>query len=61
VLAWGLLGVELLLFAALPWLDLLNRRAGRPDLTTLGPFAIPPSVAALTAGIVGGGAGQPPP
>ena len=53
VLAWGLLGVELLLFAAFPWLDQLNRRAGRPDLTTLGLFAIPPSVAALTAGVVG--------
>jgi hypothetical protein len=53
VLAWGLLGVELLLFAALPWLDQLNRRAGRPDLTTLTLFAIPPSVAALTAGVVG--------
>jgi hypothetical protein len=53
VLAWALLGVELLLFFPLPWFDHLNRQAGRPDLSTLDPFAIPPSVAALTAGVVG--------
>jgi hypothetical protein len=53
VLAWGLLGVELLLFFPLPWFDHLNRQAGRPDLSTLDPFGIPPSVAALTAGVVG--------
>jgi hypothetical protein len=53
VLAWALLGVELLLFVPLPWFDRLNRQAGRPDLSTLDPFGIPPSVAALTAGVVG--------
>jgi hypothetical protein len=52
-LAWGLLGVELLLFVPLPWFDRLIRQAGRPDLSTVDPFAIPPSVAALTAGVVG--------
>ena len=53
VLAWTLVAVELLLVASLPWFDLLNRRAGRPDLAVLAPFAIPPTVAALTAGVVG--------
>jgi hypothetical protein len=53
VLAWALLGLELLLLAGFLWLDQLVRDAGRPDLTVLGPFAIPPSVAALTAGVVG--------
>jgi hypothetical protein len=53
VLAWALLGVELLLFFPLPWFDHLNRQAGRPDLGILDLFAIPPSVAALTAGVVG--------
>jgi hypothetical protein len=53
VLAWALVAMELLLVASLPWFDLLNRRAGRPDLTALAPFAIPPTVAALMAGVVG--------
>jgi hypothetical protein len=53
VLAWTLFAAELLLIAALPWIDLLNRRAGRPDLAALAPFAIPPTVAALAAGVVG--------
>jgi hypothetical protein len=53
VLAWTLVGVELLLLATSPWFDLLNRRAGRPDLAVLAPFAIPPTVAALVAGVVG--------
>jgi MFS family permease len=53
VLAWGLLGVELALFATLPWIDRLNRAAGRPDVYVQGLFAIPPTVAALTAGVVG--------
>jgi hypothetical protein len=53
VLAWGLLGVELALIATFPWVDHLIRQAGRPDLGTLGPFGIPPTVAALTAGAVG--------
>jgi hypothetical protein len=53
VLAWGLLGVELALLAAVPWIDQLNRAAGRPDLRVLDPFGIPPTLAALTAGVVG--------
>jgi hypothetical protein len=53
VLAWGLLGVELALVATLPWIDRLNRAAGRPDVNVQGLFAIPPTVAALTAGVVG--------
>jgi hypothetical protein len=53
MLAWGLLGVELLVFATFPWIDHLLRRAGRADLTVMDPFSIPPTVAALTAGAVG--------
>ena len=53
VLAWALLALELLLLAGFLWVDQLVRDAGRPDLTVLGPFATPPSVAALTAGVVG--------
>jgi hypothetical protein len=53
VLAWGLLGVELALLASFPWLDRLIRAAGRPDLSFVDPFAIPPTVAALAAGVVG--------
>ena len=52
-LAWALLGLELLVLAAFPWIDQLLRRAGRADLSTIDPFAIPPTVAALTAGVVG--------
>jgi hypothetical protein len=53
VLAWALLALELLVLATFPWLDHLIRQAGRPDLGTIGPFAVPPTVAALTAGSVG--------
>jgi signal transduction histidine kinase len=53
VLAWTLLAFELLLLASLPWVDHLLLQADRPDLTFLDAFAIPPSVAALTAGVVG--------
>jgi hypothetical protein len=53
VLAWGLLVIELGLFAGFFWMDHLLRVAGRDDLQVLDPFAIPPSVAALTAGVVG--------
>jgi hypothetical protein len=53
VLAWALLGLELLVLAAFPWIDHLLRRAGRPDLSTMDAFAIPPTVAGLTAGAVG--------
>jgi hypothetical protein len=52
-LAWALLALELLLLATFPWLDHLIRQAGRPDLATLDPFGIPPTVAGLTAGAVG--------
>ncbi|MDP9207686.1 MAG: hypothetical protein M3O65_04150 [Actinomycetota bacterium] len=52
-LAWALLGIQLLLLASFLWLDQLVRDAGRPDIILLDPFAIPPSVAALTAGVVG--------
>jgi hypothetical protein len=53
VLAWGLYGVVLLLFATFPWLDRLARDAGRPDLALLAPFVVAPSLAALTASTVG--------
>jgi hypothetical protein len=54
VLAWALLGLELLLlFVPLPLFEHLNRQAGRPDLGIVDPFGIPPSVAALAAGVVG--------
>jgi hypothetical protein len=53
VLAWALYALVLLLFATYPWLDRLARDAGRPDLALLQPFVIPPTVAALTAGVVG--------
>jgi hypothetical protein len=53
VLAGGLLALELLLFGGFFWMDHLLRAAGRADLNLLGPFAIPPSVAGLTAGAVG--------
>jgi hypothetical protein len=53
VLAWALLGLELAVFASFPWIDHLLRQAGRPDLSTMDAFAIPPTVAALTAGAVG--------
>jgi len=53
VLAWALLALELLLLASFVALDQLVRDAGRPDLAVLGPFGIAPSVAGLTAGIVG--------
>ena len=53
VLAWALFGLVLLGFAAFAWLDRLLRQAGRPDLALLAPFAIAPSLAALTASTVG--------
>jgi hypothetical protein len=53
VLAWALFALVLVLFATFPWFDRLARDAGRPDLALLAPFVIAPSVAALTAGVVG--------
>ena len=41
VLAWALLGLQLLLLASALWLDQLSRDAGRPDLAPLALFAIP--------------------
>jgi hypothetical protein len=52
-LAWGLFALELLLLASIVWVDHLIRAAGRPDLNVLDPFAVPPTVAGLTAGAVG--------
>jgi hypothetical protein len=41
VLAWSLLGFELLLFQVLPRMDHLIHAAGRSDLEVLDPFAMP--------------------
>jgi hypothetical protein len=53
VLAWALFALVLVVFATYPWFDRLARDAGRPDLALLAPFAIPPTLAALTATTVG--------
>jgi uncharacterized membrane protein len=53
MLAWAPLVLVLLGFVAFVWLDQLLRQAGRPDLALVVPFAIAPSLAALTAGVVG--------
>jgi hypothetical protein len=52
-LAWALFALALLVLAGLLWLDRLIRHAGRVDLAPLTTFSIPPSLAALTAGLVG--------
>jgi hypothetical protein len=52
-LAWALLLLALLMLASLPRLDHLLRQAGRVDLAPLTAFSIPPSLAALTASLVG--------
>jgi hypothetical protein len=52
-LAWALLVLVLLGFVAFVWFDQLLRQAGRPDLALVAPFAIAPSLAALTASVVG--------
>jgi hypothetical protein len=51
--AWGLFALVLATFATYPWFDRLLRDAGRPDLALLAPFAIAPTLAALTASVVG--------
>jgi hypothetical protein len=53
LLAWALLGLVLLELGVFVWFDRLLRQAGRPDLALLAPFAIAPSLAALTASTVG--------
>jgi hypothetical protein len=52
-LAWGLFTLFLLVLATFPWLDHLIGQAGRPDLGLLVPFAVPPTLAGLTASLVG--------
>jgi MFS family permease len=52
-LAWALFALFLLVLAGLPWLDRLIRQAGRADLAPLTAFAIPPTLAGLTASLVG--------
>jgi hypothetical protein len=52
-LAWALVVLVLLEFATFPWLDRLIREAGRADLAPMTAFSLPPSLAALTAGLVG--------
>ena len=49
MLAFGLYGLALVLFATFPVLDRMMRNAGRPDLALLAPFVVAPSLAALTA------------
>jgi hypothetical protein len=52
-LAWSLFALVLLVLATFPWLDRLIRQAGRADLAFLSAFSVPPTVAALTASLVG--------
>ena len=52
-LAWALFALFLLVLATYPWLDRLIRQAGRPDLAPMTAFSIPPTLAGLTAGLVG--------
>jgi hypothetical protein len=52
-LAWALFALFLLMLATFLWLDRLIRQAGRPDLAPMTAFSIPPTLAGLTAGLVG--------
>jgi hypothetical protein len=52
-LAWGLWALAMLGLAVGAWFDHLLRRAGRPDLGTLTTFAIPPTLACVSASTVG--------
>ena len=52
-LAWALVALALLVLASFPWLDRLIRQAGRPDLAPMTAFSLPPTLAALTASLVG--------
>jgi hypothetical protein len=53
VLAWALWTLAMLGLAVIAWFDHLLRRAGRPDLGTLTTFAIPPTLACVSASTVG--------
>jgi hypothetical protein len=52
-LAWALVALVLLEFGTFPWFDRLIREAGRADLAPMTAFSTPPSLAALTASLVG--------
>jgi hypothetical protein len=52
-LAWALFALFLLVLASLPWLDRLIRQAGRAELAPMTAFSIPPTLAGLTASLVG--------
>jgi hypothetical protein len=52
-LAWALFALFLLLLASFPRLDHLVRQAGRADLAPMTAFSIPPTLAGLTASLVG--------
>jgi hypothetical protein len=52
-LAWALVALALLVLASFPWLDRLIRQAGRADLAPMTAFSLPPTLAALTASLVG--------
>jgi hypothetical protein len=53
VAAWALWTLAMLGLAVGAWLDHLLRRAGRPDLGTLTTFAIPPTLACVSATTIG--------
>jgi hypothetical protein len=53
VVAWALWALAMFGLAAFVWLDHLLRQAGRPDLAVLGLFAIPPTLACVSASTVG--------
>jgi hypothetical protein len=52
-LAWVLWALVMLGLAALPWLDHLLRRVGRPDLVGLNADAVPYLLALVSAATVG--------
>jgi hypothetical protein len=52
-LAWALWALAMLGLATNSWFDHLLRQAGRPDLGTVTTFAIPPTLACVSASTVG--------
>ncbi|HET9555568.1 MAG TPA: hypothetical protein VFS70_00395, partial [Actinomycetota bacterium] len=52
-LAWTLLGLILVGLLVAVWMDELLRRAGRPDLVSIGGDAVPYLLAMVSAGTVG--------